>query len=442
MDSGEPREPPSDSTVPPQATAAPQSSDASVQPSRARQLASAFIRKLSDDDVSIHAMSLTYTTILSMVPLLAVTFSVLKAFGVHDQIEPLLAQSLAPLGAEGAALTKHIIEFVRQMQVGVLGAVGVAGLFYTVVTLVGSIEDALNRIWQARQGRAWATKFRDYLSVITVGPVLVFSALALTASAQKHEFVQRVFALAPWLVWLGTVVLPYIIMATAFTLLYRFMPNTIVTWRAAGIGGVSAGVAWKWAGAVFTAFVAGSGRYAAIYSSFAILVLFFLWIYLSWTIVLIGAEIAYLWQNPREVLSRVRGVTLVGREEKGLTLLRALARRHLDGRPPAQTAELAKLAGLPATAVEEIVDQMVEHGVLLAADRPHGVALARPPEAISVYEVLSILRGENTAGNSVGNLPASVADALAVRSDASRAALSEMTLRTLASETEPPRTAP
>ncbi len=391
----------------------------------------AFYRKYVEDDVSIRAMSLTYTTILSIVPLLAVTFSVLKAFGVHNQIEPVLSRSLAPLGPGGAVLSERIVEFVQNLQVGVLGAVGVAGLFYTVVTLVSSVEHALNRIWRVRHGRSIGRKFRDYLSVIMVGPVLVFSALALTASAQQHALVQQVFALAPWLLWLGTVILPYVILCGGFTLLYRFIPNTTVKWSAALVGGVCSGIAWNLAGSAFTAFVASSGRYAAIYSSFAILLLFIIWIYTSWLIVLIAAEVAYLWQHPTDVLSRLRDLTIAAREGNGLAIVTNLARGHLAGEPPMSIETLASEAEVSVAMVDQVVDQMIDHNVLLQSERPPGITMARPPESVTVMEVLTILRGD-LEEDLYRHAPASISGAIERRDRAIASALEGMTLETLA----------
>ncbi len=401
----------------------------------ARSLATAFYRKYIEDDVSIHAMSLTYATILSIVPLLAVTFSGLKAFGVHNQIEPVLSRSLAPLGPGGAALSERIVEFVQNLQVGVLGAVGVAGLFYTVVTLVSSVENALNRIWRVRHGRNMGRKFRDYLSVIMVGPVLVFSALALTASAQQLALVQRVFALAPWLLWIGTVILPYLLLCGGFTLLYRFIPNTSVNWSAALVGGVCCGIAWNIAGSAFTAFVASSGRYAAIYSSFAILLLFIIWIYTSWLIVLVAAEIAYLWQHPTDVLSRLRDLTIAAHEKNGLTLLTTLARGHLAGKPPLSPERLTVETELSASMVDEIVDRMIDHNILLQSERPPGITLARPPESVSVVEVLQILRGD-IGEEPHRHIPAAISSAIERRNNAVASALSDLTLETLARSDE------
>jgi len=137
------------------------------------------------------AAGLVFTTLLSLVPFLAVMFSVLKAFGVHHQIEPVLAQALDPLGPKGREITSQVIGFVDNLEVGVLGIVGVAGLFYTTYSLINKIEQALNTIWRVRQGRSWTRKFTDYLSVVLVGPLLIVTALGLLASVQSHTVVQR-----------------------------------------------------------------------------------------------------------------------------------------------------------------------------------------------------------------------------------------------------------
>jgi len=104
--------------------------------------------------LSLRAMGLVYATLLSLVPFLAVMFSLLKAFGAHQQIEPFLAQALAPLGPQGGEISRRVVEFVNNLQVGVLGTVGVGGLFLTAISLIGKIEDALNHIWRVRRARS------------------------------------------------------------------------------------------------------------------------------------------------------------------------------------------------------------------------------------------------------------------------------------------------
>ena len=175
---------------------------------------------------------------------------------------------------------------------------GVAVLFFTVISLVGKIEDSLNHIWRVRHPRSLARKFSDYLSVVLVGPVLVFTAFALTASAQSHWLVQRILEIKLLGLVVTTRVMPFVFLCAAFTFLYKFIPHTRVRFSSALVGGVTAGVLWQLAGLGFAAFVVGSARYTAIYSSFAILILFLIWLYVGWLIVLVGGETAYFYQHP------------------------------------------------------------------------------------------------------------------------------------------------
>ncbi len=147
------------------------------------------VRDLGDGMLTLRAMSLVYTTILSMVPLLAISFSVLKGFGVHNQIEPFLRNVLAPLGEQGLEISTRIIEFVENVQVGVLGFVGFILLFYTVVSLMQKIERAFNFTWHITQSRSFAQRFRDYLSVVVVGPVLVFASIGISGSLMSTSVV-------------------------------------------------------------------------------------------------------------------------------------------------------------------------------------------------------------------------------------------------------------
>ncbi len=183
-----------------------------------------------DGALSIRATSLVSTTLLSLVPFLAVTISVLKAFGVHQQIEPLLDQFLQPLGPKGIEISDKIIEFVNNLKVGALGAVGVVGLFYTTFSLIDKIEEALNGIWRVRESRPLARKFPDYFFVVLVGPVLVVSAFVLTASAQSHWLVQQVLKIEPLgaAFVLGTQLMPFLLICGAFTFLYKLVPYTQV----------------------------------------------------------------------------------------------------------------------------------------------------------------------------------------------------------------------
>lgn len=354
------------------------------------------VSEFRESFLSIRATSLVYTTLLSLVPFLAVTFSVLKAFGVHQQIEPLLSQAFDPLGEKGAEITTNIIQFVDNLKVGVLGAVGVAGLFYTTYSLIEKIEEALNSIWRVEVGRAFARRITDYLSVVLVGPVFVFTAFGLTASAQSHWLVQEVLQFQP----LGSVLvmlpnlLPFLFMCGLFTFLYKFVPNTTVNLTSAFVGGLTAGIFWQVAGMAFAAFVASSGRYSAIYSSFAVLILFLIWLYVGWLIVLAGAQVAYYHQHPSAYLLHLRRKhqTPLFREYLTLALLAHITRRFLSGKPPLQEEQLARMQGVPLTVVGSLMNDLVAANMLVRTDDPKGVMLARPPEKIAIVDVLKVVQ--------------------------------------------------
>ena len=393
--------------------------------------------KVRDDALSLRAMGLTYVTLLSLAPLLAVMFAVLTAFGIQNQIEPVLAQWLEPLGQRGVEITQQVIGFVDNLRVGVLGAVGIATLFYTVVSLISKIEDSLNYIWQVRHSRSWPKKFSDYLSVVLVGPVLVFSSLTVIASAQSNTVVQYLVTnelLGP-LVVVAARLMPFAFLCIAFTFLYKFVPNTRVPFGSALIGGAVTAILWQLAGMGFAAFVASSTRYAAIYSSFAILVFFFIWLYASWLIILIGAQVAYFHQYPSlyRAGQELDAKTPLSRERLLLTALVAITRRYLSEQTPWSLPDLAKGIKVQLSALEELADTLMTKGLLLRTVEPDGIVLGRPPEKIALVEILDTLRS-TSVGNTTPPRQDAISALLQHRDQAVSQALDGMTLRSLATE--------
>lgn len=378
-------------------------------------------------------MGLTYTTLLSLVPFLAVMFSVLTALGARDVAAPFLRWMLEPLGPEADLITERIVQFVEGLRVGILGAAGTAFLFYYVLNLVASMEDALNLIWRAPRSRTWSERFSAYLSVVLVGPVLVFTALALLASVQSHWLVERVLeigVLGPVFA-LATSIVPFVLLWATFTFLYKLLPYTRVRLSSAVLGGATAAILWQLAGMGFTAFVATSTRYAAIYSSFAILILFLFWLYVCWLIFLVGAEVAYFHQHPRTFVNESLrpGRRHHFQEWLALAMLIEITRRYISSGPPWKTVELAAFLDVPT--VEDLVQKFIDAGVLLKTAEPEGVALARPPESVMVKEILDFVGGAQEGAPEAG--PA--ADVLARRDQAVQKSLEGMTLRALVTET-------
>lgn len=359
------------------------------------------VRDLLDGQLSLRAMSLVYTTMLSLVPLLAVTFSVLKAFGVHNQIEPMLRNMLIALGPKGAEITSKVVGFVENTKVGVLGSVGLVLLIYFVVSLVQKVEGNLNFIWRVNQSRGVAQRFSEYISVILVGPVLVFAALGVMASISSTALVQRLLTVEAigTIAYLAGRLIPYVLVCAAFTFFYVFIPNTRVRLRSALVGGTVAGVLWATVGWLFASFVATSGKYAAIYSSFAVLVLFMIWLYVSWYILLIGAQIAYYHQHPQASGVRAQWRHLLAgsmRERLALLIMYFVGYNHYFNKPGWTTETLAAQLGLETEPVQTMLAELVQDGFLVqTADETIGYVPARDIETITLKGLFDAIRGSD-----------------------------------------------
>jgi membrane protein len=408
-----------------------------VTQSRWSHLGRAALCKYSMDLLSVRAAALSYWTLLSIVPFLAVAFSVLKAFGVESTIDAFLLEALEPLGSGRGEITKRIVGFVSNAEAGVLGAAGIAGLFYTVVSLIGSIEEALNHIWRAEPVRAWTRRYSEYLGVLLVGPVLMFAAMALIASAQSYWWVQALIEIrgfGPAIALLAQV-LPFFFLWAGFATLYKIMPSADVRLRSALFGGAVAAMLWQLTGMAFTAFVADSINYRAIYSGFAVVVVFFIWLNLAWLIVLLGGMLAYLHQHAR-IFSRgwpAESPEFAFEEWLILAALSEIARRYLAGQPPALESELSDRFGVPLAQIEKVVDRCVREGLLLRSAEPPGITLARAPDSISVAEILEGARGELTAPiNSGGALQ----EVLRRRDGAVSDSLQGVTLKSLSQDAQ------
>ncbi|MGD8875713.1 MAG: YihY/virulence factor BrkB family protein [Gammaproteobacteria bacterium] len=355
-------------------------------------------RELLGGQLNLRAMSLVYTTLLSIVPLLAVSFSVLKGFGVHNTIEPLLYNLLSPLGPSGVELTVKIIGFVQNVKVGVLGSVGFALLIYTVIALMQKIESAFNYVWRIDHLRPMSERFSNYLSVILIGPVLIFSAVGFTATVLNMEVAQHLLTIQPFgiLMLLGSKLVPYLLVCLAFTLIYIFIPNTKVHFSAALAGGVIAGVLWKITGWGFAAFIASSSKYAAIYSSFAILILLLIWMYLSWLILLVGSQIAFYVQYPK-YMTRTRVKFVLSnrlREMLALQIMCLVGYNHSHNRPAWQLDQFVEFLGLPGDPIHQVINLLVDAGYLteIIDDDAQSYLPQHAIETIRLTDIISDIR--------------------------------------------------
>lgn len=355
------------------------------------------IRDLLEGHLTLRAMGLVYTTLLSLVPLIAVSFSMLKGFGVHNQVEPLLFNLLTPLGEKGVEIATRIIEFVDNVKVGVLGSLGLVVFIYTVISLVQKIERAFNFTWRVTEARPFAQRFSNYLSVILVGPVLVFTAIGITASITSTTVVQKLMAIAVFgdLIKVGTQLLPYVLIIVAFAFIYVFVPNTKVRVRSALVGALIAGVLWESTGFAFASFVASSTKYTAIYSALASLIFFMIWLQISWLILLIGASIAFYHQHPeyRTLQQRMPQLSSRLKEKLALQITALIARNYYRHQAPWTQETLAQHLRLAADALTPLVDCLVEAQLLVhTTDVPPALLPAQAPETLQLTDIIDAVR--------------------------------------------------
>lgn len=358
--------------------------------------------ELAEGHLTLRAMSLVYTTLLSLVPLLAVSFSLFKAFGVHNQLEPLLRHFLEPLGDKGVEFSHRIMGFVENVQVGVLGSLGLVLLLYTVVSLVQKIEEAFNYIWRIRRPRRLVRRFSDYMSVVLIGPVLVFAALGITAAVMGASVIRDLVSIGfvAVLVGLAGRLLPYILICAAFTFVYIFLPNTKVKFSAALVGGLVAGILWESGGWGFAAFISSSTRYTAIYSGFAIVIMFMIWLYVSWLILLLGAQVAYYFQYPALLNSRRREWTLSNEDREKAAILAVLLIGYNYYHQLAwwSLESLAQRMNIPSLSLQPILDVLEKNSFINeSGEEPSTYFPARDIETIKLASIIEAIRHDKSS---------------------------------------------
>jgi len=406
---------------------------------RAVRLLYIIVKGFTEEQLILRAMSLVYTTLLSIVPLLAVSFSVLKAFGVHTRFLIFLYYFLEPLGQSGVDISLKIIEFVENVKISVLGSIGLSMLVYTVLSMVQKIESALNFIWNIKGTRGFSQRFSNYMSVLLIGPVLIFSAIGITASLMSSTVMKKVMAvhLLGFIIYAISRLMPYLLISTAFTLIYIFLPNTRVRFRAALSGGIAAAVLWQTIGWVFTSFITTSAHYSAIYSGFATLILFLIWLYWNFLTLLIGARVSFYAQHP-QLLDIGGGVPVLSgrtREKLALAIMFLVGRSfHANGQPW-EFVSLTQRLGIPADLVQQVLSVLEEKGLLVTTNNePPEYLPAKDLEIITLNEIIYAVRtaGEDThiSGKALASVTA-VDGIMNSVEDAITASLEKQTLRSL-----------
>ena len=304
----------------------------------------------------------------------------------------------------GPELTGEILGFVEQLDLAKLGSAGVAVLFLTVVSLLHKIEQALNQAWRVTRQRGFFERFSGYLTVVMVGPVLVAVAIGMSASFASSDLVQSYakYQLLGFLLHTISQAVPYVLVIAAFTFLYIYIPNTRVSIRSALVGGVVAGVLWGSLGWIFAAMVVNSARYTMVYSGFAILILFMMWLHVGWLIMLIGGSVAFYHQNPEYLglLTHELQVSNRVRERLGLTACYRIAKQFYFGRSPPTLVQLARDLRIPVAPLQALLRELEARGMVTrTGERADAYLPGRDPSNITLAELFAAVRGAHESGH-------------------------------------------
>lgn len=359
------------------------------------RFAYALMRDFMHGDLSLRAMSLVYTTMLAIVPLLAAAFAVLKGLGIHRDLEPVLHGFLAPLGPRSGELSASIVGFVDNVSSSALAITGIVLLLYSTFSMAQKVEGSFNFVWRVDRPRSFVRRFGEYLSVMLLGPLIMSIVMGFTATLSSTAavtrlreigFIGRMLDASSW-------VTPSAVSIASFTVLYLIVPNATVRFKPALIGGVFAGILWALSGSLFTSFIVSVSRYEAIYAGFAIVLVAMIWLYLSWLILLLGTQLAFYVQHPEYMPlgQRAPSASNATRERLALSVMLSVGR---DFDKPGHGWRIESLCAslrAPRHQLEPIVAALIDEG-LVTRTRENRLIPARDLRRIGLVDIFAAVR--------------------------------------------------
>ena len=357
------------------------------------------IQKSRKDEIQTKAHALTFITALSIVPLLAISFSIAKGFGMDMRLKTLLYEHMTGVRPE---IIERILEYVRNTNVGTLGTLGLMIIIFTALKTVESMENAFNKIWGVTKQRSFFRKFSDYLSVIVICPLLVIAATGLTASLKSNTFVdmllktEYVGTLLHFVLSLGS----HFTLWLAFSATYIFLPNVRIPIWHAFVGGICAGTMWNVVQDIYINFQVSVAKYNAIYGTFASLPMFLIWLYVSWLIILFGAEISWALGGEKDIQRLQTTDTLQPNvlENIAVKLTLLSGNRFRRGDKPLTIQETARYLNEDPLLIAHIVKGLNGSGILSKlAEKPHRYQPSRDLEKITIQDIVNAVHGVGKA---------------------------------------------
>lgn len=320
------------------------------------------INRFTKDRLVNKASALTYSTLLAIVPILAILFAIARGFGFDNVME---AQVRTGFGGH-TETTEIILQFVNsylsQTKSGIFIGVGLVMLLWTVINLINNIEITFNRIWQIKKARSMYRKITDYFSMFLLMPLLIVVSGGLSIfMTTTLKYIEDFVLLAPILKFMIRLI-PFVLTWFMFTGLYIYMPNTKVKFKHAFISGILAGTAHQ---AFQFLYISGQlwvSRYNAIYGSFAALPLFLLWLQISWTICLFGAELTYAGQNIRNFSfdKDTRNISRRYRDFVSILIMSLITKRFETDNKPYTAEEISEECQIPIRLTHQTLYELQE----------------------------------------------------------------------------------
>ncbi len=328
------------------------------------------VRRFRGDQCGFRASALTFYSLLSIVPILAMAFGVAKGFGFERGLERQLFEMFQGQEEVVSRVMTFARSFLENAKGGVIASTGLLLLFWTIIQVLGNIEDAFNHIWGIEEARSFSRKVSDYLSAMLVCPVLVIVSGTMTVVIKSQvelvvEKISLLGAISP-AIFLALKLLPYCVIWTLFTFVYMFMPNAKISARSGIFAGILAGTSYQVFQLVYLSFQIGVARYNAIYGSFAALPLFMVWLQVSWMIVLFGAEISYAYHhvNSYEFEPDCSDLSYASKRLITLRIVHLLVKSFSTGSTPLSAADMAHTLESPICTVRRILHELVKAGII------------------------------------------------------------------------------
>ncbi len=330
------------------------------------------LRGVREDNILLRAPALTFYSMFSIVPVVALAFGIAKGFGLEMYVERQVEAALAGREEVFNWVMEIVDTFFRETHGGTVAAVGLAILLYTITMLLVNIEESFNRIWQVHKSRPWSRRFSDYFAMMFLAPLFFIMASAATVFLNTQIQQADNGLLNP--VMLGFVrLIPYLLIWTIFTLLYIIMPNTNVRISSAAIAGVIAGTIFQLVQWAYIAFQIGAAKYGAIYGSFAAVPLLLLWMQVSWIVVLFGAELSFASQHVKnyEFEAETKNISLLNKRILAVYILQQIVKNFQKGEKPMNSDQLSEALHIPNSITRNILNDLEDTGLVSATETSH-----------------------------------------------------------------------